>query len=147
MTERLVEILDANRNVVHTYPITLSDGSEQDFLKKGLEAAASGQLVPDSELSSLTARVHHSRGGRLEPIDDEVAAGSQTKKGLEQEVREKAYHLWEKDGRPEGHSEEHWHRAREEHLRERAYVLWGQEGRPEGRADQNFEQVRDFEAQ
>ncbi len=31
----------------------------------------------------------------------------------EQRIRETAYHLWEQDGRPEGHALEFWERARE----------------------------------
>jgi DUF2934 family protein len=147
MPERLVDILDANRNVIHTYPITLNSGSDDDFLAKGLQAAASGQLVTDAELSQLSARMHHSRGGRMAPDDDHVAGDSQTKIALEQEVRERAYLLWEKEGRLDGRAEEYWLRAREEHLRERAYVLWQQEGSPEGHADENLRQVRDFEAE
>jgi hypothetical protein len=32
---------------------------------------------------------------------------------LEQRIRERAYLLWEMEGRPEGREEEYWHRARE----------------------------------
>lgn len=147
MTERLVDILDSNGNVIHTYPVTLNNGTDQDFLKKGLQAAASGQLVPDAGLAGLTARIHHSRGGRMAPEDDRLPGDSQTRRGLEQEVRERAYHLWEREGRLDGRSEEYWHRALDEHLRERAYVLWQQEGSQEGQADQNLQQVREFEAE
>jgi DUF2934 family protein len=146
MAERLVDILDVNRNVVHTYPITLADGSESDFRAKGLEAAASGQLVPDAELGWLTARMHHSHGGRMEPVEDRLSVDSQTRTSLQQEVREKAYLLWEQEGRLEGLSDEYWHRALEQHLQERAFVLWQQEGRPVGHAEENFRQVREFEA-
>ena len=31
----------------------------------------------------------------------------------EQRIRERAYHLWEQDGRPHGRHEEYWERARE----------------------------------
>lgn len=31
----------------------------------------------------------------------------------EQRIRERAYHLWEQDGKPHGRSEEYWERARE----------------------------------
>jgi hypothetical protein len=31
----------------------------------------------------------------------------------EQRVRERAYHLWEADGKPHGHDVEYWERARE----------------------------------
>jgi hypothetical protein len=33
--------------------------------------------------------------------------------GREQRVRERAYHLWEADGKPHGHDVEYWERARE----------------------------------
>jgi hypothetical protein len=33
---------------------------------------------------------------------------------IEDRVRERAYALWEKDGRPEGRSDEYWQRARSE---------------------------------
>ena len=31
----------------------------------------------------------------------------------EHRIRERAYHLWEADGRPEGRAEEYWERAKE----------------------------------
>jgi hypothetical protein len=31
----------------------------------------------------------------------------------EQRIRERAYHLWEADGRPDGRDKEHWERAEE----------------------------------
>jgi hypothetical protein len=31
----------------------------------------------------------------------------------QQRIRQRAYHLWEADGRPEGRAEEYWERARE----------------------------------
>jgi hypothetical protein len=145
MTERLVDILDANGRIIHTYPVTLGEGSDSDFMAKGLEAAANGRLVPNEELASLTVRIHHSRGGRMAPDDDHLPSDSQTKRGLEQEVRERAYLLWEQEGRLQGRSDEYWHRALDQHLRERAYVLWQQQGCPDGRAEENLRQIRDFE--
>ena len=38
---------------------------------------------------------------------------SDGKKG-EQKIREKAYHIWEAEGRPEGRAAEHWHMAKQE---------------------------------
>jgi hypothetical protein len=35
-------------------------------------------------------------------------------KETEQLIRERAYMLWENDGRPEGRAEEYWRRAEEE---------------------------------
>jgi hypothetical protein len=149
MTERLVDVIDKNGTVIHTYPITLADSDEVDDAKykaKALEAAAHGQLVPNADLESLTAAMHVGRGGQMEPYGDKLAVNSQTKAGLEQAVRERAYLLWEQDGRPAGRAEEYWHRALSHHLRERAYLLWQQEGSPEGRADEFWRRVCDFEA-
>lgn len=150
MAERLVDVLDSHGRVIHTYPVTLDEPrgavDDAEFKAKALEAAAHGQLVPDTELAGLTARMHHSRGGRLQPSDDEISSTSETKLGLEQAVRERAYALWEQEGRPEGRAEDYWHRALDQHLRERAYVLWQQEGRPEGRADDDWDQMREFQS-
>lgn len=150
MAERLVDVMNRNGIVVHTYPIGIggeADNAADDaaYEAKALEAAAHGQLVPDAELGSLTARVHVSRGGQLAPFGDNTDGMSETKVGLEQVVRDRAYLLWEQDGCREGWADEYWHRARDQHLRERAYVLWQQEGSPEGRADEFWNRVRDFE--
>ncbi|MGY6157438.1 DUF2934 domain-containing protein [Paraburkholderia graminis] len=150
MTKRLVDVLDSDGAVIHTYPITLDgpdDGTDDAAYKaKALEAAGHGRLVSDAELGSLTARMHVSRGGQMAPYGDDLRASSETKAGLEQTVRERAYFLWQQDGCPEGRAEQYWHRALDQHLRERAYVLWEQEGRPEGRADEYWRRICDFEA-
>jgi hypothetical protein len=151
MTERLVDVLDNSGVVLHTYPITLGElGDVPDdaaYEVKALEAAAHGRLVPDAELRSLTARIHVSRGGQFSSYGDEVQRDSETKVGLEQAVRERAYALWEQDGRPETRSEEYWHRALDEHLRQRAYTLWQQDGSPAGRADEYWDRLIKFQAQ
>lgn len=150
MAERLVDILDGNGRVIHTYPVELERArgaaSDSDYQTKALEAAAHGQLVPDAELLGLTAQMHQSRGGRLQPADDDTSSSSETKLGLEQIVRERAYALWEQEGRPEGRAEEYWHRALDQHLRGRAYVLWKQEGSHEGNADEDWKQIREFQS-
>ena len=151
MTERLVDILDSSGSVIHTYPITLGElGDAADdpaYEAKALEAAAQGQLVADAELGSLTARMHVSRGGQMAAYGDDRDRRSETKVGLEQEIRERAYLLWEKDGCPAGYADEYWHRALNQHLRERAYALWQQAGSPEGREDEYWNRVLEFEAQ
>jgi hypothetical protein len=148
---RLVDVLGPNGTVIHTYPITLAasdnDADDGKYEAKALEAAAHGQLVPDAELKSLTARMHVSRRGQMAPFGDNLAGNSETKVGLEQLVRERAYRLWEQEGRPEGRTGEYWHRALDQHLRERAYVLWQQEGSPDGLADEYWRRIIDFEAQ
>jgi hypothetical protein len=151
MPEQLVDVLNGAGRVLHTYRITLAtQGDTADdaaYVAKALEAAANGRLVPDSELGSLSARIHVSRGGHLAPVGDEVAPDSETKQALEQSVRDRAYFLWEREGRPEGRADEFWHRALDEHLQERAYTLWVQAGRPEGGADQYWHQITHFQSQ
>jgi hypothetical protein len=34
--------------------------------------------------------------------------------GADRRTRERAYYLWEQEGRPEGRAEEHWHTAQRE---------------------------------
>ena len=150
MEERLVDVLDRNGQILHTYPVTLDDAGEAigdaEFMEKALAAAAHGQLVPDHELEHLTAQMHRAQAGQLQPYGDAVRTDSETKDGLEQAVRELAYSLWEQEGRPDGRAEEYWYRALEEHLRGRAYVLWQQEGSAEGTADANWEEIRRFQS-
>lgn len=150
MAERLVDVLNRNKTVLHTYPVTIEalDGipSDAEYAEKAIRAAAHAQLVPDADLNTLTTRMHIDRGGPLAPYGDDRGALSETKQGLDQVVRERAYHLWEKDGCPHGRAEEYWDRAHEQHLQERAYVLWQQEGCPEGRAEELWYQSRQCEA-
>jgi hypothetical protein len=150
MVERLVDVLNSNGTVLHTYPVAIGAADElfedTEYENKALEAAAHAQIVPDAELQDLRARVHVSRGGALAPFGDDQDTLSETKAGLDQIIRENAYALWEIEGRPSGRAEEHWHRARDRHLRERAYVLWQQEGCPDGQADDHWRRVCAFEA-
>jgi hypothetical protein len=149
MAERLVDVLNSNKAVLHTYPITIGAPdiipNDTEYEAKAVKAAAYAQLVPDAALTSLTTRMHVGRGGALAPYGDDRGILSETKQGLDQIVRERAYLLWEKDGCPHGRAEEYWHSAHDQRLRERAYVLWQQEGRPEGRAEEQWHQSRQFE--
>ena len=96
MPERLVDVSGSNRTVLHTFPITLSgsDGEvmpkDTEYEEKALRAAAHAQLVPDADLENLTTRMHASRSGQLEPFGDDRDVLSQTKRGLDQVVRERA---------------------------------------------------------
>jgi hypothetical protein len=148
MTERLVDVCSASNTVLHTFPITI-DGEtpkEAAYQTKALAAAAHARLAPDAELKDLTARMHVSRSGPLEPYGDDLGVRSQTKQGLDQVVRERAYFLWKMDSCPDGSADEYWHRAHDQHLRERAYVLWQQEGCPQGRADEYWHRTLEFES-
>jgi hypothetical protein len=147
MVERLVDVLDSRGNLRHVFPIRIEGSADSNSLyeKKALEAAVFEKLVPDNEVSGLTARMHISRSGPLEPYADDRDARAQTKASLDEIVRERAYALWEQEGRPEGRAAEHWQLAQEQHLQERAYALWEQEGRPEGRTDEHLDRAREFE--
>ena len=72
----------------------------------------------------------------------------------DEEIRARSYMIWEREGHPEGKSEEHWQRARAElaaehtasmpfrkqpvlsevNVRARAYMIWEHEGRLDGKA-------------
>ncbi|WP_051980298.1 DUF2934 domain-containing protein [Burkholderia sp. 9120] len=150
MNVRLVDVIDGRGNVLHTYPITLgesSDGAEDSaYEAKALQAAAQGRLVPDAALGTLTARMHTGRGGQMAPYGDDLQTDSETKFGLDQAVRERAYLLWERDGSPDGRGDEYWHRALDQHLRDRAYVLWQQAGSPEGQKDEYWHRLVAFQS-
>lgn len=149
MAERMVDVLNSKETVLHTYPITIGGPNialdDTEYKAKASEAAAHAQLVPDADLKGLTTRMHVDRGGALAPYGDSRGTLSETERGLDQVVRERAYVLWQQDGSPHGRAEEYWHLAHDQHLRERAYVLWQQEGCPEGRAHQHWYQTCQFE--
>ena len=151
MAQRLVDVLSGRGVVLHTYPITLGElgdaADERQYVWKALDAAAHGHLVPEDEVAGLTARMHVSRGGQLSPYGDEMEQESETKVALDQLIRERAYSLWEKDGRLDGRSEFYWHQALDHHLRERAYALWQREGCPHGREEELWLRVVSFGAQ
>ena len=80
MKVRLVDVINRNGTVLHTYPITLSESSndadDSEYQAKALEAAAHGRLVPDAELGTLTARMHTDRGGQMAPYGDDLDRNS-----------------------------------------------------------------------
>ena len=50
-----------------------------------------------------------------EPAPTEpLSVASEPVEDLTGRIRERAYSLWEQEGRPEGRAEEHWHAARRE---------------------------------
>src|ERR1700720_3314283 len=101
MPERLVDIEKQGSKVLHTFPVTISaPAEEQAFKEKALEAAGNAKLVPNEELDGLSAKMHVSRGGQLTPFGDPHGVLAETKAGLDQVVRERAYLLWEQAGRP-----------------------------------------------
>jgi Protein of unknown function (DUF2934) len=146
MPEQLVDVERRGASLLHTFPVAIDGaGDEEAFKQKALEAAAHAKLVPNEELNSLDAKIHVSRGGQLTPYGDPLGVLAETKAGLDQVVRERAYLLWEQAGRPEGRADDFWHEAQHHRLRERAYALWEREGRPEGKADEHWFRIRAFE--
>ena len=148
MPERLVDVGPPER-VLHTFPVTTSDGiaetDEEPFRKKALEAAANAKLVPTEELETLSATMHISRGGPLEPASDPLGVLAETKAGLDQVVRERAFLLWERAGRPDSRADDFWYQAQHQRWCERAYALWEREGCPEGKAEEHWYRTLDFE--
>ena len=106
MTERLVDVLRDHQSILHTFPVTISDPDiafeDAAYEAKAIDAAALAHLVPDAELSGLTARMHVSRGGALEPFGDDRPVTLQTQESINQAIRERAYLLWRQDGSPSG---------------------------------------------
>jgi hypothetical protein len=149
MSERLIDVLDEYGLARHTFPVTLggaeASATNESYEAKALEAAAHSELASDEELRKFTAKCHSSRSGPLQPYGDELSSSSETKLGLEQAVRERAYFLWIEAGRPVGQDGDCWRRALEQHFRQRAYVLWRQEGCPEGRAEEHWSRVCQFQ--
>ncbi|WFU06114.1 DUF2934 domain-containing protein (plasmid) [Rhizobium sp. CB3171] len=45
------------------------------------------------------------------PAADQSKAAEPATRDLEKEIRERAYAIWENEGRPEGRAVEHWERA------------------------------------
>jgi len=148
MPERLVDV-NVEGRVAHTFPVTVSEQTakptEEAFKGKALEAAANAKVVQNQQLDRLSANMHVSRGGPLEPYGDPLGVLAETKPGLEQVVRERAYLLWEQAGRPEGRADDFWYQARHHQLRERAYSLWEREGCPAGKADEHWYRMLEFE--
>ena len=89
--------------------------------------------------------MHVSRGGQLTPFGDTHGVLAETKTGLDQVVRDRAYFLWEQAGRLVGRDDDFWHQAQHQRFCERAYALWEREGCPEGKAVEYWFRTRAFE--
>jgi hypothetical protein len=49
----------------------------------------------------------------MSDLENNARLDPDAEQDLEQAIRERAFLLWEMEGRPEGREEEYWHRARE----------------------------------
>jgi len=115
MEERLVDILNENNNLLHVFPVQIeAHGAplkDADYEQKALEAAAAAEIAPDPD--KLRAPLHVSRGGQLMPYGDALQTKHELSMRLEEQVRERAYFLWQEAGCPENNSDGFWQRARE----------------------------------
>ena len=93
----------------------------------------------------LHATMHICGSGPLEPDRDPLGVLAETKAGLDQVVRERAFLLWEQAGWPNGRSDEFRHRAQHHRWCDRAYALWEREGCPQGKADEHWHRTLNFE--
>jgi hypothetical protein len=66
----------------------------------------------------------------------------ETNRNLEQMIRDRAYFIWEREGRPDGRAHDHWKRALRERLRPEPSSddesLWEEEKLLAGRIDVNM---------
>lgn len=117
MKECLVDVLNARDTVLHVFPIALEDQDGTPLVVnaegEALKQAGLMHLVPEAETEGLHARPHIGRGGQLTPYGDVLETEYQMLERAEQRVRERAYLLWQQEGRLENGTEEYWHRARE----------------------------------
>ncbi len=65
-------------------------------------------------------------------------AGEEPEANLDQVVRDRAYLLWERAGRPDDRADEFWHVALRQISSEGADAMLAREGGPEGRADEHL---------
>ncbi len=115
MQECLVDVLNARDTVLHVFPIAMKDkdgaANEAECVQEALKVAADQQLVPETEMDGLHARVHVSRGGQLTPYGDVLEVRRQSRERAEQQIRTRAYFLWQQEGCPEDRADEHWRQA------------------------------------
>ncbi len=112
MPERLVDIERQGLELLHTFPVTVSPPSDDDEAfkqKKALEAAGHASWSERGTRENLNAKMHVSGGGQLTPYGDPLGVLAETKAGLDQFVRDRAYFLGEQAGRPEGRADDFWH--------------------------------------
>ena len=110
-----MDILNDKNNVLHVFPVEIEadDASlkEADFEQKALEAAAAAEVVPNQEEEKLKARLHVSRGGPLMPYGDALQTKTEQKMRFEEQIRERAYFLWQEAGCPDNQADGFWQHA------------------------------------
>jgi hypothetical protein len=90
-----------------------------DALLKAADKAVMRALQPDRSGEGMRSE-HHGRPTWQVPGDlegERQDAASVARHEPEHHLRERAYFLWEREGRPEGRAHEFWDRARQEEAR------------------------------
>lgn len=108
MEECLVDVLNARDTVLHVFPVVVEDVARAP--QEALKVATELHLVPEEEGAGLHARMHVSRGGPLTPFGDALLTRQQSEERSEQ-LRMRAYFLWQEAGCPDNQAEDHWHMA------------------------------------
>ena len=111
--ERLVDVLNERNTVLHVVPVATDDTVPDDaeVVEQALQTASHLQLVQETEIESLHARMHVCRGGPLTPVGDVVQVRQDQQKRNEDRIRTRAYFLWQRSGCPDDQAEAHWHEA------------------------------------
>jgi hypothetical protein len=116
MPELLIDVLNDKNNVLHVFPVQIDDDTatkQAAFEQEALKAAVAAEIVPSAEAAALKARPHISRGGQLMPYSDALQTKTEQKMRGEEQIRERAYFLWQEAGCPDNQADEFWHRASE----------------------------------
>jgi Protein of unknown function (DUF2934) len=75
-------------------------------------------------MSDATQKVRKSKR-RSRPVQSKQYGPEQAVHNIEEIVRQRAYYLWEREGKPEGREAEHWDRAQSEVRRELQQITNG----------------------
>jgi hypothetical protein len=147
--EHLVDIRNDRQTVIHTYPISVSSDNipvtEDQIKDKAIKAAKFSRLVPGDEAGTLTAEMHVSRSGQLQPYGNKLPNSAETIDAIKSDISDRAYFLWQNNGSQEEKADYYWKLGEEEHFRIRAYALWEQEGKPENRDKYFWYEAQNFE--
>jgi Protein of unknown function (DUF2934) len=148
VVEHLVQEFDIPRERIQVHALDAGEGDARSPQDSDLEETAEEPGLPDGLLRRYAERVSGKGTLLVAWVDDahlqraldacreygarEVASHEEGDGGAagdgEERTRVRAYHLWEKAGRPEGRDQEFWHDARRQE---------GDEGRPAGQAAGN----------
>ena len=107
MPERLVDVERKGAEVLHTFPVTVSrpaDDEEPSSRRRWRRQAMRSWSRTRTDESDRQDACQPRRS--TDPYGDPLGVLAETKAGLDQFVRERAYFLWEQAGRPEGRADD-----------------------------------------